>query len=688
MGNSLSRDSSTAEVAELLVSVGSAYDQFADAVHAYGIDGQTVFDIGTDKADINDFLEALEVRNVVQKTVITSRILRSFGRHASASKRSTSPLNFSHSASVSPLLYVGPNTGLSPRSTSPPPKRAQKTASATNKTHSLIRTLPSSPPTAQSSRRPANTIRASPSTPAASPSSPPGRVVSTALSTKGKTVKSHPSSPSKNEQRWDAMSAAIRQGDWATLQSLVQSCRSKDELNWANPKFFMLTALHVASSESSAKAVEVLLAAHRLIDVNKSDVNGMTALMWAANNGREEVIPVLLATSNIDVNVTATRGWCTNRTALGLAGSKHRIASLLRDAGARLNPHEVEKARIEAEISMAAEKIRRAICSREVDALKGLLSEFSGRDEVLSRDPEVPQDAIEVRTLPPLFYAAMMGFANEVQLLLATPGIEVKARNNFGETAIHGAAWFGQVEVLELLVKQSGIDLNIKPSRGDHQGKTALTLARLNEPKHKCLGAVQLLESHESWGEERKVLAAKSAAATEAMLKSPASDRARLLSEVTKNVAYEICHATEARDVHALRILLEKYSGDKVLNAYPEMFVPSGGNSDSITRTFTPLIYAAMVGCIESTTLLLTTPGVDVNATNSLGETAIHGAAWFGQVEVLKLLVKQSGIDLNIKPSRGEHQGKTALALAILNDQRKGCSEVAQLLREAKALLE
>jgi ankyrin repeat protein len=69
------------------------------------------------------------------------------------------------------------------------------------------------------------------------------------------------------------------------------------------------TALMRAADNGKEKAVELLLN-HPGIDVNLQDRYGWTALIWAAYNGREKAVELLLNHPKIDVNVQDKSG-CT-----------------------------------------------------------------------------------------------------------------------------------------------------------------------------------------------------------------------------------------------------------------------------------------------------------------------------------------------------------------------------------------
>ena len=49
--------------------------------------------------------------------------------------------------------------------------------------------------------------------------------------------------------------------------------------------------------------------------------------------------------------------------------------------------------------------------------------------------------------------------------------------SNAGRTALHGAAYYGKIQVVEALLN-AGADKALKVTSGYHQGKTALDLAQ------------------------------------------------------------------------------------------------------------------------------------------------------------------------------------------------------------------
>jgi hypothetical protein len=83
-----------------------------------------------------------------------------------------------------------------------------------------------------------------------------------------------------------------------------------------------------------------------------------------------------------------------------------------------------------------------------------------------------------------------VGNGNEkvVELLLKQPGIDVNVQTEWGRTALMFAAKQGKEKLVEMLLNHPGIDVNLR----DEWGRTALMLAAYNE-NVKC---VELLLNH------------------------------------------------------------------------------------------------------------------------------------------------------------------------------------------------
>ncbi|KAH6903976.1 hypothetical protein BKA70DRAFT_1403752 [Coprinopsis sp. MPI-PUGE-AT-0042] len=94
----------------------------------------------------------------------------------------------------------------------------------------------------------------------------------------------------------------------------------------------------------------------------------------------------------------------------------------------------------------------------------------------------------------------------------------------------------------------------------------------------------------------------------------------------------------------------------------------------------TALIHAVQMGQTEAAKILLGLPGIDVNAADRefKGWTALIHAAWEGQTEVVKLLLGVPGICINAVDEAG--------CSALIHAVREGSTEVVKLLLKAPGI--
>ncbi len=165
------------------------------------------------------------------------------------------------------------------------------------------------------------------------------------------------------------------------------------------------TALMLAAGAGNADLVRTLLADGA--NVNSANVRGGTALMYAATRGDAETVAVLLS-HGAKVNARAQNGW----TAVTLASAKgyEAIIKKLLKAGADAN-------------------------------------------------------VADIYGWTPLMRAVDGGRVGVVRILLQDKSVQVNARDDHGETALHHAAARGAFEITRLLIIHDA-DVRAKDSAG------------------------------------------------------------------------------------------------------------------------------------------------------------------------------------------------------------------------------
>ena len=173
------------------------------------------------------------------------------------------------------------------------------------------------------------------------------------------------------------------------------------------------------------------------IDVNKTDDDGWTAVMYAALKSHTEVLRALLAAPDVDIGKAVTRGPHKGKTALGMAihHNKPEATALLRAAAAEGGKPVVAVAAAaagggEAVIVLpivakareapagTGQRIYDATKAGDVDALRPLVQEWIGNEDVLNwANPGLFENGCT-----PLIIGSQEGRLEAVELLLATPG--------------------------------------------------------------------------------------------------------------------------------------------------------------------------------------------------------------------------------------------------------------------------
>ncbi|KAL8364833.1 hypothetical protein RB595_003893 [Gaeumannomyces hyphopodioides] len=181
--------------------------------------------------------------------------------------------------------------------------------------------------------------------------------------------------------------------------------------------------------------------------------HGQTPLSWAAENGHEAVVELLLATGEIGVNA----GDNGRRTALWWAAENghEAVIKLLAAGKANVNTKNNDG---QTPLSWAARNGHEAVV------------------KLLLATSKVDVDAKDNHGRTPLSWAARNGHEAVVKLLLTTGKIDVDAKDNRGRTPLSWAARNGHEAVVKLLLTTGKIDVDAK----DNHGRTPLSWAARN----------------------------------------------------------------------------------------------------------------------------------------------------------------------------------------------------------------
>jgi ankyrin repeat protein len=406
---------------------------------------------------------------------------------------------------------------------------------------------------------------------------------------------------------------AVRRDDGAMVEALLRAGANAKAANR-----YGVTPLMLAATNGSAAMIETLAKAGA--DINEMLPEGQTVLMTAARTGNPQAVKALLA-RGADVN--AQEGWLGETALMWAAAENHAEAvTLLLDGGADPDMHS-----------------KPTTFKRKV-----------GGQTVLPRGG-----------FTAVMYATRQG-APEAVRALAAGGADLNQGDPDGVTALILAIINAHYDLAAVLL-ELGADPNIADSTGMTPLYAAVDMNTLQfmhgRPAPRPAGELNSIEMV-------KVLLAYKANPN-VTLKTPVLQRHnnapnQALGEGTT----PLMRAAKSGDVEAMRLLLSAGADPmpRQKNQNTLLMLAAGfgrkfdQNSDAqdYERGTEADLLAAVKLCVEL--------GLDVNAVNEAGETALHIAAGGSIVRFLA----EHGARLDVK----NKQGKTPFDVAILRKDRSG----------------
>jgi ankyrin repeat protein len=374
----------------------------------------------------------------------------------------------------------------------------------------------------------------------------------------------------------------------------------------ANPNVksaFDDTALYEACVNGNAAMVEALLAAGA--DANASRGEGETALMTASRTGNTETVKLLLAHG---ADPKAQESWRHETALMWAAAENHAdVVRVLIGAGADVNA-------------------------------KSIVWDWP-KLKLRSGDLGV---ALPDGGLSTLMYAARQG-ALEPSRLLVEAGADLNYKEPQGYTALLIAILNGQYELASMLLdKGARIDdgalrLTVEVRDMDKSDKHP---APTDYGKLPSLDFMKILIDH--------------GAALDGEFKPRLPQRA-IMEGGGPAIGSPLYRAARSTDLAAMRLLLDRGAKPKYTtqNHSTVLMAAAGQNFNKETGTG-----GEQKDAIEAIKMLIAS-GVDVNAANDLGQTAMHFAAQKGSEKVIEFLA-ENGAKIDAQDKRG----KTPLDIA------------------------
>jgi len=236
--------------------------------------------------------------------------------------------------------------------------------------------------------------------------------------------------------------------------------------------------LHYASYFGIVEVVAAL-AEREGCDINQTDCMGFTALMWAARQGNEGVVRLLLRQGSVDPDKPSNHG----RTPLWCASSKGNagvVKLLLARDDVDPNKPDIDD----------VTPLWRASWGGHEEVAKLLLA----RNDV---NPDKPNSKVET----PLWCACYKGHEGVVRLLLAQNDVDPDKQRNDGGTPLWCASWQGHEGVVKLLLARN----DVNPDKPDTDGETPLWRASFHG--HEGVVKLLLIRNDVDLDKPRKVIA-------------------------------------------------------------------------------------------------------------------------------------------------------------------------------------
>jgi uncharacterized protein len=428
-------------------------------------------------------------------------------------------------------------------------------------------------------------------------------------------------------------------GDMDALRSLVK--QHPGDVNTSQPDGS--TALLWAAYWNDQKAVEALLAAGA--NVNASNRDGFTALSQACTNGNAPMAEALLK-AGADANSFQAEGQTALMTA-ARAGSVEAVKLLL-DHGAEVNAK--ESWRGQTALMWATAENHPAVVQLLVDhgADVNIVSGVFDFREMKVKPGDVPMH-FPRGGFTALLFAARGGFTESAKILL-DHGADIKAADPDGTSALVLAIINGHFDTAAFL-----LDHKADPNVADSNGRAALYAAvdmrdmyLSNRPAPKDNGKVDpldLIKMLVDHGADPNAKLSKMIVAR-AVLDFP--------DVMMGEGATPFLRAAKSSDMPLMQFLIEKGADPKAVTkgGVTALMVAAGmAHQNPIRGGEQPI--EAMKLCLEK--------GVDINAaTEKTLNTALHAAAGRGTDDVVQFLADH-GAKLDAKDSKGRTPMEVAL---------------------------
>ncbi|CAG7985687.1 unnamed protein product [Penicillium nalgiovense] len=395
------------------------------------------------------------------------------------------------------------------------------------------------------------------------------------------------------------------------------------------------TSLFLAAEQGHERAVQLLLEANT--DLMTSDIKGQSALHASARGGSEQVARLLLM-QGLSPHLSDRYG---DTPLLEAARWGHfNLVKLFLDSGLDVDPQDAQ----------LNDSMLEALRHKNDEMVRLLLDKGA--------DPNTVQLSGET----PLMCAVMSGNTSVMQILLKW-GVELEMKDHGGRTALNRAAAGGSTEVIQILL-ENGADINTE----DDDNRSVVFHAA-SENRYTTLPALStstmIRNFHRAdWYGQTPLHVAASRDYLESAIALLKVDGVQL---ETKD--YEGCTALS---------LAVRYGSTEVI----QLLLEHGADintKDNIGRGV--VLYAALENRYTDLTGLFTSSKIrNIHQPDRYGRTPLHVAATLGHLESVYTLLESEGVDCEAQ----DEFGRTALSDAIMR-QKFDVVKILETFSETKS---
>lgn len=454
--------------------------------------------------------------------------------------------------------------------------------------------------------------------------------------------------------------------------------------------------IELAILAQNTKALEHHLLANQCL--NTPTTNGETPLSIAAKWGIQSIISKLLSLPGIDVFATNTNGETALHTAIA-NGHTHCAEQMLRSLDT--NTPEIKNRITEltdhaiyhdnAEFLSCIQNILSAQARPELlykAAMQGspqcvaLLCTLPGYTTGLNWFPLMEavatNNTASVKNLiqsgcdanatladgtTALILGVIAGYPRTVKALLSAPGIDVNRRGNEGITALSAAIIHNRQQCFSHLLEAENLDHTAADAHGNtplmycamhNRAKMAEALILANELAHRGLN----IEGKSALDLARDFNAADCIPILESVDNVRAVKQLKMLGIDSTDKTQAITQAILNNNVPALQLMIQAGWPIKTWNTIassPLSFAASTGQAECLqlllqaganVNSYAPLKCAVINGQTECVRILISTPDIQINKTDSSGNTPLYHAIVNGHTECANLLLQSPGMNI------------------------------------------